>query len=116
MSKNKQNINIRILEERNKVADGSCQTFDFSMPLSVIPDIEPDVRYAGIELQNTIYYYMKKYDSDTSIPTGGFVAMAALDIAYRHRLLEEKTDYSGLLSRISKLNEKAELLINKTFE
>ena len=73
-------------------------------------------RKAGEEITRTVRLYKAKYPNQSEIPSGGYLAMAAVDIAVRQeevrQALEAKTEQ--LQPRLQKINEALENLIHSS--
>lgn len=108
-------VNIRIVGG-NVALDGSIQENAIVLPMAVSPEVEPDVRSAGDELQKTLSVYIDRYgDSSIDVPSGGFLAMSALDLSYRLILENRKKRYNDLLERIQHMNTSIEEVISSCY-
>ena len=72
-------------------------------------------RDAGEEIATTLRIYRYKYPNRSEVPTIGYLAMAAIDIATRykqvHAALEERRQ--TLAPRLVEINEELETLISR---
>lgn len=75
-------------------------------------------REAGEELADTLRIYRRKYPNRSEVPTEGYLAMAAIDIATRykqvHASLEAHT--RELTPKLQELNGQLEQLIRQACE
>lgn len=105
-----QRINLKLSEGRFR--NGREETaMSYSLPMQVPLSMEPLLRRASKRLQETINTYRDRYGSNDSIPQGGVVAMAAIEVAYRLEIAEDKASKSGLLERLEAMNALAEELL-----
>lgn len=88
---------------------------DARLSLRVPRSEERLYRDAGEELTSTLRIYRYKYPNRSEVPTIGYLAMAAIDIATRykqvHAALEERRQ--TLAPRLVEINEELETLISR---
>lgn len=81
------------------------------LSMTVPADRESFFRYAEEELRLTTDIYKARYPNSSEIPSNGYTAMAAIDIAYRKKLADEALSVRDLADRLANLSDKAELAI-----
>lgn len=82
--------------------------------LAMIVPAEEEVsyRWAAEELGHTVHIYRNRYPNNSEIPGAGYVAMAAVDIAYRAYKLSQRLETRGWCERLQVLNDEAERLLD----
>lgn len=72
---------------------------------------EANYRYATEELQTVIGIYRNRHPDRSKIPQASYLSMAAIDVAYRARLMRLRLEARDWASRLSALSEEIEALL-----
>ncbi|KGO01132.1 cell division protein ZapA [Porphyromonas sp. COT-290 OH3588] len=78
--------------------------------LSMTVPVEEEVAYrrAGEELGLTVNIYRSRHPNHSEIPGAGYIAMAAIDIAYRAEKVRQRLETRDWADRLRSLNQEAE--------
>ncbi|MDO4691594.1 MAG: cell division protein ZapA [Porphyromonadaceae bacterium] len=78
--------------------------------LAMTVPVEEEVAYrlAGEELGLTVNIYRSRYPNHSEIPGAGYIAMAAIDIAYRAEKVRQRLETRDWADRLQSLNQEAE--------
>lgn len=75
---------------------------------------ETHYRHATEELNRAVLIYRNRFPNSSEVPHGGYLSMAAIDMAYRMRKMRirlEARDWSERLSQLNALSEQALLSV-----
>lgn len=105
-------------QEQNPLQRISILVEDTRLQLRVPRDHEALHRRAGEEIARTLLLYKAKYPNASEVPSSGYLAMTAVDIATRHEelieALQEHTQQT--LPRLRKVNLRLEELIRASLD
>lgn len=89
----------------------SIQVEEQKLYLTVPAVQESHFRQAGEELRQTTQLYRAKYPNESEVSPMGYIAMAALDIAYRAELAKAELETRDLGVQLRALNDSVEEIL-----